>query len=321
MKAITIDRTSALPPWVQIRDHIKLAYCFGRLKQGDVLPSIRSLAEQLDVGEAIVRRVYQELTQSGFLSAEPRKHLMVTDTLSKPGHVEALVKECSEECDRLIDWARERRVSSISLARLFLSRAMTVENLCPAYAYVDLSRVTAARFASEISRAWEVPVAPLTIDDVAELPDEKLSGYAGLLVNYFRHDGLLNALAGREAAVFPIRIKLHERIIRKIRRQGPGARVLLVVPAEDALRVGAAVSSIVQKEVGEAVRLETASMDDVPDLAEKIETGVYCLAVVSRHIWDEIPERARRLASVVPNENQLVVESLERARVAAGILV
>ena len=28
--------------------------------------------------------LYQELTQSGFLSAEPRKHLMVTDTLSKP---------------------------------------------------------------------------------------------------------------------------------------------------------------------------------------------------------------------------------------------
>ena len=48
---------------------------------------------------------------------------MVTDTLSKPEHVEALAQECSDECDRLVEWARERHVSPTSLARLFLRRA------------------------------------------------------------------------------------------------------------------------------------------------------------------------------------------------------
>jgi len=321
LKAISIDRTSALPPWVQIKEQIKLAYCMGNLNQGDVLPSIRAFAEQLDIGEAIVRRAYQELTQTGFLSAEPRKHLMVTDSLAKPGHVEALTRSCTDECDRLIEWARENGVSPISLARLFLRRAMENEREKPAYAYVDLSKGAAESFSREISKAWEVPVAAYTIREIAALPAAELAGFAGILVNYFRHERLLGALGERDAHVFPVRVKLHERVVRKIRRQGAGSAVLLVLPAEDAARIGAATLSHIEKEVGDDIRVRASSVDDIPDLADEVESGRYRLAVVSRHIWDEIPERARRLANVVPNENQLVMESLERIRVAAGILV
>jgi len=268
-----------------------------------------------------VRRVYQELTQSGFLSAEPRKHLMVTATLTKPGHVEALAQECSAKCDRLIDWAQEHNVSATSLARLFLRSATENENRKPAYTYVALTRAAAERFAREISKTWEIPVAPLTFADVVELSDAELASYAGILVNYFRHDGMLAALGGREARVFPVRVKLHERILRKIRRQGAGADVLLVVPKDDAPRVAAALLKFIARDVGHEVRLHTAAVDDVRDLADDVERGRYRLAVVSRHIWDDIPEKARRLPNVIPNENVLVMESLERVRVAAGILV
>ncbi len=204
MKTISIDRTGSLPPWVQIKEQLKLAYSVGRLNEGDVLPSIRALADQLGVGDAIVRRAYHDLTQSGFLSAEPRKHLMVTDTLTKPGHVEALAQECTGECDRLIGWARSRGVSSISLARLFLRQAIHNEQKRPAYVYVDLSKISAQRFAELISKTWELPVAAMTIDEVARLSGDELASFAGILVNYFRHDRLLATLVGRTTGIFRV---------------------------------------------------------------------------------------------------------------------
>lgn len=321
MRAIRIDRTSSLPPWVQIKDQIKLAYCLGGLNEGDVLPSIRSLAEQLGVGEAIVRRVYQELTASGFLSAEPRKHLMVTDTLKKPEHVESLTQECADECDRLVEWARGRRVSPTSLARLFLQRATESARRRPAYTYVDLGRRAAEAFAEVISNAWEVPVKAMTLDELVKLPVEDIEAYAGILVNHFREGPLLEALNGCAASVFPIRVKLHPRTIRKIRRHAAGTSVLLVLAPTDAARVGPQLRGYVEGEFGDDVKVELLSLDDIGDLAAEAENGHFRLVVVSWHIWDEIPEKARRLSNVVRAENEIMMESLERARVAAGILV
>ncbi len=321
MKTISIDRTGSLPPWVQIKEQLKLAYSVGRLSEGDVLPSIRALADQLEVGDAIVRRAYQELTQSGFLSAEPRKHLMVTDTLTKPEHVEALAQECTGECDRLIGWARSRGVSSISLARLFLRQAIQNEQKRPAYVYVDLSKISAQRFAELISKSWELPVAAMTIDEIARLSDDELASFAGILVNYFRHDRLLATLDGRTTGIFPIRMKLHPRLIRKIQRQAAGSSVLLVLPRDDAARIGEATLAYLEEEVGDNVRLKTAALDDIPDLAAEAQSGRHRLIIVSRHLWDDIPEKARRLASVISTENALVMESLEKARIASGVLV
>lgn len=321
LKTITIDRTSALPPWVQIKDQIKLAYCLGRLNQGDILPSIRALAEQVDVGEAIVRRVYQELTQSGFLSAEPRKHLMVTDSLTKPEHVEALARECSDECDRLVEWARERHVSPTSLARLFLRRAMESAQRRPAYAYVDLGRRAADAFAEVISNTWEIPVEALTIRELVELPASELEAYAGILVSHFRHEPLLTALEGRTASIFPIRVKLHPRTIRKIKRRAAGSSVLLVLAPDDATRVGHELRTYLASEFGDNVGIDLASINDISDLAAEAGNGKYRLLIVSWHIWDELSEEARNLPNVVASENEIIMESLERARVAAGILV
>lgn len=321
LNTITIDHTSALPPWVQIKDQIKLAYCLGGLNQGDILPSIRSLAEQLGVGEAIVRRVYHELTLSGFLSAEPRKHLMVTDSLSKPEHVEALAKECSDECDRLVEWARARHVSATSLARLFLRRAMERAQRQPAYAYVDLGRRAAEGFAEVISNTWEIPVQAMTIEALVNLPARELEAYSGILVSHFRYEPIVEALQGRTASIFPIRVRLHPRTIGKIKHRAAGSTVLLVLAPDDALRVGQQLRSYLTAELGEDVGIEIKSLDDIPDLVAEAGSRKYRLLIVSWHVWDELPQEARELPNVIASENEIIMESLERARVAAGILV
>jgi GntR family transcriptional regulator len=322
VKKIVVGLNSSVPPWVQIKEHLKLAYAVGQLREGDVLPSIRSLARELDVGDAIVRRAYEELTELGFLSAQPRRHLMVSDTLSKTDDIEELALEVTKECDRMVEWAHENGLSAVSMARIFQRRATEIEQSQPTYLYVDGSQEIAEGFAEVIAQAWEIPVRGIGVEEAGRLPRAELDSFTAILVNAYRHPRLLELFgpAKPDTTVLPIRVRLHRRLIRKIRRLPAGSSVLFVLQDGDA-NVGRAVVDYVRGQVGDKVKIRSVSLGDVPDLADEAEKGDYRLVVVSAHLWNVIPEKARRLPCVVPNENELLMESLEKARVRAGALV
>lgn len=66
MKLI-ISNTSDAPIYQQIKDQIKNAILLGELKEGELLPSIRVLANDLHVSVLTTRRVYDELEAEGFI--------------------------------------------------------------------------------------------------------------------------------------------------------------------------------------------------------------------------------------------------------------
>ena len=323
MKSLFVDRSSSLPPWVQIKEQLKIAYTVGRLHGGDVLPSIRALAKQLGVGEAVVRRAYRELTHLGFLSSKSRSHVMVTDHLVKSPHVEKVTSEATAECDRMVEWAKSKKVSSIGLARLLVRRAIAQEMRTPSYLYVDLSASSAKEHAAVIEHAWEIKIAGRGFDDAALLSQEELGRYSAILVNSYRYERLLKIVEGTGAKdrIYPIRLKMSERVVRKIRRLPADSSVLLVLPDADRERIGRAVVDYLQGEVGDKVNLEPKSIGEIPDLAELAVTEKYRLLIVSVHLWEELPEKARRLASVIPTETQIDMESLETVRVQADVLL
>lgn len=63
---IIISNTSEKPLYQQIKEQIKDAVLKGELSDGDLLPSIRTFANDLHVSLLTVRRVYEELEQEGF---------------------------------------------------------------------------------------------------------------------------------------------------------------------------------------------------------------------------------------------------------------
>lgn len=67
---IVISNTSDLPLYQQIKDQIKDAILREELTQGDVLPSIRSFANDLKVSVLTIRRVYEELEKEGFVTSQ-----------------------------------------------------------------------------------------------------------------------------------------------------------------------------------------------------------------------------------------------------------
>ena len=65
MLTYTIDKESDTPLYIQIRDVIQNAIRQGELNPGDRLPSVASLAREIGVTQATVRRALQDLSGSG----------------------------------------------------------------------------------------------------------------------------------------------------------------------------------------------------------------------------------------------------------------
>ncbi|MBC7365973.1 MAG: GntR family transcriptional regulator [Undibacterium sp.] len=61
---------SGIPVYKQIIHHVQAAVAAGRLVDGDQLPTIRALHQQLNVNPNTVAKAYRELQHLGVLSAE-----------------------------------------------------------------------------------------------------------------------------------------------------------------------------------------------------------------------------------------------------------
>ena len=67
---ILISNNSDVPLYQQIKDQLKDAILRQELKQGDMLPSIRTFANELRVSVLTIRRVYDDLEQEGFVVSQ-----------------------------------------------------------------------------------------------------------------------------------------------------------------------------------------------------------------------------------------------------------
>lgn len=70
---IIVANVSDQPLYQQIKDQIKAAILHNELKEGELLPSIRALANDLHVSVLTTRRVYEELEAEGFIITKAGK--------------------------------------------------------------------------------------------------------------------------------------------------------------------------------------------------------------------------------------------------------
>ena len=62
---IIISNQSELPIYAQIREQIKEQILNGQIKEGEILPSIRSLAKDVGVSVITTTRAYNDLEKKG----------------------------------------------------------------------------------------------------------------------------------------------------------------------------------------------------------------------------------------------------------------
>lgn len=77
-----INPNSGLPTYLQIINQVKYLVASGRLRPGDELPPIRSLAEQLLINPNTVARAYRDLESAGLVVSRVGSGTRVTDGAS-----------------------------------------------------------------------------------------------------------------------------------------------------------------------------------------------------------------------------------------------
>lgn len=70
---IIITNSSNEPIYEQIMNQVKVLIFKGELKEGQLLPSIRSLAKDLQISVITTKRAYDELEKEGFVEIIPGK--------------------------------------------------------------------------------------------------------------------------------------------------------------------------------------------------------------------------------------------------------
>jgi DNA-binding transcriptional regulator YhcF (GntR family) len=76
---LSILTTSPDPPYEQIRQQVAALVASGELAGGTRLPSIRALAEQLQLASNTVARAYRELEHAGVVTTRGRAGTVVND--------------------------------------------------------------------------------------------------------------------------------------------------------------------------------------------------------------------------------------------------
>jgi len=70
---IIISNSAEEPIYEQIVRQIKEAILKGELEEGELLPSIRNLAKELQISVITAKRAYDELEKEGFITTIPGK--------------------------------------------------------------------------------------------------------------------------------------------------------------------------------------------------------------------------------------------------------
>jgi len=102
---VSVDVTSALPVFEQLRSQIALQILSGQLPPGHQLPAIRHLAADLGLARGTVAKVYEALTRDGLVTAHGRHGTIVAaPSAQHQGQATAVLTEAA---DRLATLSRQ----------------------------------------------------------------------------------------------------------------------------------------------------------------------------------------------------------------------
>ncbi len=112
--SISISQASLKPIYRQIEDQVRTQIVSGELAEGQELPSIRALAQDLRVSVITVKRAYDDLEAEGFLSSVPGKGCYVS-VRNKELFREQRMRMVEDKLDQA---ARDAKLIGMSLEEL-----------------------------------------------------------------------------------------------------------------------------------------------------------------------------------------------------------
>lgn len=80
---IQIDFNSAEAIYIQLRNQIIMGIATSSIQEGEALPSVRQLAENIGINMHTVNKAYSVLKQEGFIQLDRRKGAIISIDINK----------------------------------------------------------------------------------------------------------------------------------------------------------------------------------------------------------------------------------------------
>lgn len=115
---IIISNNSSIPIYEQIKNAIKNAIISNELKEEEMLPSVRNLANDLKISFLTVKKAYDELEQEGFIKTVQGKGSFVA-----PKNLEIIkeekLKEIQDYIEKIYNVSKIANISENEIKELF----------------------------------------------------------------------------------------------------------------------------------------------------------------------------------------------------------
>ena len=233
----------------------------------------------------------------------------------------ALVGLGARRCDRMAAWARRNQLSAVGLGRLLLRTALVQEAASPAYLYVDSTAAAAARSVAGVSRAWGIPVAGVSLAEFVQRWSGAARDVSAVLAGQHLYDEVVGAAGGLASRVFSVRVRLDERLCRRIRRLPASSVVLLVCPDDRFPQTSLTMLRHCAEALGARRRFRAVRIGEVPDLDRLVGARSHGMVLFAPPVWDTLPARMQRNGAVAPAFCEPDPRALEETRIAAGVLL
>ncbi len=124
---IHITTSDGVPIYLQVVNQVKYLVAAGRLKAGEELPPIRTLAEKLVVNPNTIARAYRELEVAGIVEKRRTAGTYVSDQGSPLARRER-TKILSDRIDQLLAEAVHMDVTIDEVTKLMQQRFSVIQN-------------------------------------------------------------------------------------------------------------------------------------------------------------------------------------------------
>ena len=101
---IILNHSSMVPIYEQLMEQIKSDIIQSELKEGEALPSVRTLAGELRISALTVKKAYDKLEEEGFVTTVHGKGTYVSAS-DKQLALEARQKAIEDDFDKVVDRA------------------------------------------------------------------------------------------------------------------------------------------------------------------------------------------------------------------------
>jgi GntR family transcriptional regulator len=320
-----IEKGSSIPIGTQIKERVRIGLSLGELKAGDTLPSIRDLEAETGTGRAIIRKAYLELQEQGILEISQGKRVSISESSVTRKHESGLKKKLDGVVEKILQSAVSLQVNEVSLARYLLSQALEKNRQSNHLIFVDRSMNVANKAAASISKLWDLPVAPVTLEALRDVLRDEANGTQKILASYYRIGEVIPLVKKlkleEKIEVIPIGWVMGEMMRIRMRKIPRGSTVLLITEESDYKRNGQAIAEIFEKGFADrGLSFVVTPRKGEETVLEALDSPEYAQLILSNHLWDILPDEQKKHRKMMCPEFDVSKDSLETARVKIGIL-